>query len=283
MSLARRESPADFPEVSLQLLDPTEARSILYVVRYAESNYPPGRLLIHSDTLALVLALCKGRSTFFTLLSVSRRIFASGFRGGFVISFRWIPSEMYYSEKGSRFFDREKMSKSLLRVLAQHFSRRSPSRAGDQDWCNPSPMHLDGGQVHVPAVSVQSHVPSDDLSSFTEYAAAVSSQWSLVPGTHDCIVDFGLQMSHGSLAPPTRCEPPPGLVGSHILGETQMQRIPAGRSTEASHARSLTEVDEKCPEFPHSGSSSRRQAPVKSESMPEICDPVPGATSGILS
>ena len=65
-----------------------EARSILYAVRCAESNYPPGRLLILSDNLALVLLLCKGRSKLFTLLLVMRRIFTSGFREGFVLSFR---------------------------------------------------------------------------------------------------------------------------------------------------------------------------------------------------
>ena len=71
-------------EVSLQLVNPSEwrlaaccgffrdesiiileARSILYAVRFAESCCPLGRLLILSDTLALVLALCEGRSTFF--------------------------------------------------------------------------------------------------------------------------------------------------------------------------------------------------------------------------
>ena len=67
VSLAQRESRADFPEVLLQLLDPSAwtsvayggfvregdiifhgAHSILYAVRYAESRYPPGRLLILS-------------------------------------------------------------------------------------------------------------------------------------------------------------------------------------------------------------------------------------------
>ena len=66
-----------------------EARSILCAVRDAESNYPQGRFLILSENLALVVALCKGRSTFFYIaLSVKRRIFASGFRAGFVLSFR---------------------------------------------------------------------------------------------------------------------------------------------------------------------------------------------------
>ena len=54
-----------------------------------------------------------------TLHSVLRRIFASGFRAGFVISFRWIPSELNYAEKGSRFFGRDHdPSKALLHVLA---------------------------------------------------------------------------------------------------------------------------------------------------------------------
>ena len=76
-------SCADFLEVSLQFLDPSkrtlaayggffreeiiivlEARSILHAVR------PPGRFLIFSDNLALVPALCKGRSTNFTFFRV---------------------------------------------------------------------------------------------------------------------------------------------------------------------------------------------------------------------
>ena len=118
MSLARRESRADFLVPLLQLLDTVfcaednnivlEARSILYAVPYAHSKYPPGRLLILSDNLALVLALCKEDSTNFTMLSVMRRIVVSGFRAGFVSSFRWIPSELSHSDHGSRFCDRDR-------------------------------------------------------------------------------------------------------------------------------------------------------------------------------
>ena len=65
-----------------------EARSILYAVQSGESNYPPGRLLILSDNLALVMALsAKDAQTIFTLITVMRGIFASGFRTGFVLSF----------------------------------------------------------------------------------------------------------------------------------------------------------------------------------------------------
>ena len=42
-----------------------DACSILYAVRFAESRCPLERLLILSDNLALVLALCNGRSTIF--------------------------------------------------------------------------------------------------------------------------------------------------------------------------------------------------------------------------
>ena len=62
-----------------------EARSILHSVQCAESKYPPGHLLIVSDSLALVLAPCKGRSKHVTLRSVMRRIFASWFPGRFYL------------------------------------------------------------------------------------------------------------------------------------------------------------------------------------------------------
>ena len=41
-------------------------------------------------------------------------------------------------------------------------------------------------------------------------------------------------------------------------------------------------VHDKCPDYPTSGTSSRRQAPVESESLSEICDPVPNAKGGVL-
>ena len=180
MSLSRRESRADLSEVSLQLLDLSEwtlaayggffreeniivfgAPSILYVVRYAESNFSPGRLLTLSENLALVLALCKGRSKQFTLLSVMRRIFASGFRAEFVLSVRWVPSELNHSDEGSRLFDRDHdPSKSLLHVLAQRFTRTHMARINDKSCSLPPPMHLDIGQVglghhnSMPPVSV---------------------------------------------------------------------------------------------------------------------------------
>ena len=87
------ESRTDFPEVSLQLLNPSawelmayggffreeniiihEPSSILYAVRFAESKYPPGRLLVLSDNLALVLALCKGRSLKNTAFSLASNL-----------------------------------------------------------------------------------------------------------------------------------------------------------------------------------------------------------------
>ena len=80
----------------------------------------------------------KDVQNFFTLLSVMRRIFASGFMAGFVLSFRWIPSELNYSDEGSRFFDRgDDPSKSLLHALAQRLARSSQARISDQGSVSP--------------------------------------------------------------------------------------------------------------------------------------------------
>ena len=112
MSLARRESRADSPAVSLQLLDLSErklaayggffreenitvlaARSILYAVRFAESRYPPWRLLnLFSQSCVGTERSAMDAQNPITFLSVMRRIFASGFRASFVLSFKWIPS-----------------------------------------------------------------------------------------------------------------------------------------------------------------------------------------------
>ena len=114
-------------------------RSILYTVRHAESDYPPGRFLFFSENLALVLAICKLRSNiFYTAFSHAsnlrawlhgRFFFAPGFRAGFALSFWWIPSELNYSDEGSRFFNSDyDPSKSLLRVLAQRLTRSCLAR-----------------------------------------------------------------------------------------------------------------------------------------------------------
>ena len=88
-------------------------------------------------------------------------------------------------------------------------------------------MRLDVGEVdltshaHVPAVSVQSFVPSDDLSNCTRLAAAVSSQRSSI-GKNKCISG---SLSRGSSAPMTFCGLPPGLVESYSLDESQMHAV----------------------------------------------------------
>ena len=123
------------------------------------TRHPPGRFLILSDNLALVLALCKGRSNKFKLLSVMRRIFVSGIRAGFIFvvqmgTFR----ELNFS------VDRDYDSiKSLLHVLAQRSARSLPAQTCTSDCFSPSFMHLDDGgidptsHIHVPAVECFSH------------------------------------------------------------------------------------------------------------------------------
>ena len=111
-----------------------EARSILCAVRYAQSC----RLPTLSDNLALVLALCKGRSTNFTLLSVVRRIFASGVRAGFVLSCKWIPSELNIpTMEGASSTVLKNPNKKLVSVLARRLTRSSRARTCDEDCLSP--------------------------------------------------------------------------------------------------------------------------------------------------
>ena len=69
-----------------------EARSTLYAVRNAVSRYPPGRFL--SLFCPSCAGSAEGRASNVTVLSVLRRISASGFWAGIVLSFRLIPSEL---------------------------------------------------------------------------------------------------------------------------------------------------------------------------------------------
>ena len=109
--------------------NPREKRSFWHAVWHAESKNPPGSLLILSDGLALVPALYQGRSNIRTVLSIMRRIFASGCKAGFVLSLSWIPSELNSSDEGTRFFDRDyDPNKSLVRALTQRLTRSSPAR-----------------------------------------------------------------------------------------------------------------------------------------------------------
>ena len=109
---------------------------------------------------------------------------------------------MHNSDKGSRFFDR---------VLAQRLTQSSPTRTCDRGCLSPSLMHLDDGEVdhvshvRVPAATVQSYAPSDDLSGCAGHAAAVSSQRSSVPGRDDSTEGCSNPMGHVSSVPSTWC------------------------------------------------------------------------------
>ena len=191
-----------------------------------------------------------------------RRIFASGFRAGFVLSFRWIPSELNNFDKGSRFLNCDYDSiKSLCHV--QRLTRTSPSRASDQDCSSPSPMHLDGGQVdfrsHVPVSGRMHHLMISRVSRGMRQPSHLNGL--PFPG-HDCIGDFGMQMLHGSM---TFCGLPPGLVVLQFLDESQMQWSSVDTVTGACHTRSPTKISEKCPDYAASGRSSRRQTTVVSD------------------
>ena len=147
-----------------------------------------------------------------------RRIFASGFRTGFVPSYRWIPSELNHSDERSHSFDRDYDQRTLIHALAQRIARSSPSRT-NQEYLYPSRLHLDAGEAHHtphthgPAVSIRSQMQPDELSNCTEHAAAVSFQSSSI-GRNNCIGS----LSCGLCPPVTLCRLPPGLVVPQVLG-----------------------------------------------------------------
>ena len=121
----------------------------------------------------------------------------------FVSSFRWIPSELNYSDKRSRFFDRDYDPRNTSSFSCTAFDTVfSGTDMRPTLPFSPSQTYLDvdevdpASHVHVPAVIVESHAPSGDLSSFTRHAEAVSSQWSSATEENDCIGGFGKQMYH---------------------------------------------------------------------------------------
>ena len=104
-----------------------------------------------------------------------------------------------------------------------------------------------------------------------------------VTGRDDCAGGFGHPMDHDSSVPSTWCLLPPGLVGSQLLNESQIQWSSAGIGTENCHAQNLMKFDVNCPSCSISEPSSRRQVPSQSEFLPEICSPMPDASCGALA
>ena len=94
---------------------------------------------------------------------------------------------------------------------------------------------------------------------------------------------FVLQMCHVSLIPLTWCGLLLGLVGLQLLDGSQIRWSSSGTGAEARDAQHLVRIDENCLGCSISGTSSGRQAPVESESLPEICSPMPDASSSGLS
>ena len=138
MSLARRDSRADFPEVSVQLLDPSQ-----WKLTACDSFFREEHIVVLEPLSIFYAVRYTARSKHFTLLSVMRRIFASGFRAGFVSPLWRIQSELNYSDEGSRFFDRDyDPSMSVLHFFAQRLTWSSPRQTYDRDCFSPSTLHL---------------------------------------------------------------------------------------------------------------------------------------------
>ena len=133
---------SDFPEVCDELLSvdawrlldygrfvrdedmlSLETRSALRAVQSAFARHRNVRILHLLDNLALVLLLTKGRTRSFPVLAVIRRIHGIAYCANCDFVFRWVPSEVNYSDRRSRFYDAEydpsKCVLNRLRVLQQ--------------------------------------------------------------------------------------------------------------------------------------------------------------------
>ena len=73
------------------------------------------------------------------------------------------------------------------------------------------------------------------------------------------------------------------LLGSQLLNESQIRWSSSGSGAETRHSQSLVKTDENCSSCLISVPSSRRQAHVESESLPEVCSPMPDASCGAMS
>ena len=155
----------------------------------------------------------------------------------------------------------------------------------------PSLMHPDVGEVDL---AYHVHVPRSDRSitctisssDCAGHASAVSSLRSSGSRRDDCTVGFGSPMDHVSSVPSTWCGQPPGMIGSQLLGESQIRWSSAGIGTNANHAQSLTKIDGICLSCSISGPSSRRHTPVVREFLPEknaVRCPTPAAAPWLNS
>ncbi|CAK0795079.1 unnamed protein product, partial [Prorocentrum cordatum] len=86
-----------------------DARAALKgIERLARSRHGhDARALFVGDNLALTLALGRSRSRDFKLLTLIRRAGSLALARGLRLVFRWVPSELNSSDKGSRLFDRD--------------------------------------------------------------------------------------------------------------------------------------------------------------------------------
>ena len=123
-----------------------EARSAFRAVQCSCERHQNVPMLFLLDNLVLVLLLTKGRVRSFLVLAVIRRIYGIAHRANCCLVFRWAPSEVDYSDRGSRFYDADcDLSECLLSRLRalqqQSLSSRAPHQASSSSFVSTSPCH----------------------------------------------------------------------------------------------------------------------------------------------
>ena len=171
---------------------------------------------------------------------------ASGFKAGFVLSFRWIPSELNIPTRELAFDCDHDPSESLLHVPAQRL-RSSSSPTRDQNCFSTSLMNLNIGKAdltfhtHVPAMSVQS-CHNRMIFQFARDMLRLSHHQTIFHFVEEVIAqrcEFQGPVTFRGL--------PFSLFRCQFLGESQVRWSPSGSGAKAHRTQSLVNINENCP------------------------------------
>ena len=211
----------------------------------ADTVAVPDAVTIFSDNLALVLALCKGRSKKHHIASSHASYLCVWPLGRFRLMFQADTVRIELFRHGKSFFDCENDASKLFPVLAQ-LLRSSPSPTCDQNCFSPSLMDLDIGKAdltshtHVPAMSVQSrHNRMISLSLHGTCCGCLISKFFFIKKK--------LHKGHICMGPLTWCGLPPGLFRTQFLDDSQIRCSSSGSGTKARHAQCLVNINKNCP------------------------------------
>ena len=153
-----------------------EARSAIRAVQSASQLHQNVRILFLLDSLALVLVLTKYRTLSFLVLVVIRRFYGIAHRANWYLAFRWVPSDVNYSDRELRCHDADyDQFKCLLNGFCA-LPQYSPSSIAPHETPLSCPVST-SSHPHVPSHLVNS--ADQCTSSETPISCVAQSSFSL--------------------------------------------------------------------------------------------------------